>query len=110
MRNRLWLIYGSIASVATLAYFVTGHVSYVINIIGLSSPVMIVVALRTWKPERRLPWIMSWRGMFTFILSDTVSYDYDKFHSIAPPLLPLDAAGLTPFPGWADGFYLAVYV
>ena len=54
MRNRLWLIYGAIASVATLAYFVTGHVSYVINIIGLSSPVMIVVALRIWKPEKRL--------------------------------------------------------
>jgi diguanylate cyclase (GGDEF)-like protein/PAS domain S-box-containing protein len=110
MRNRLWLIYGAIASVATLAYFVTGHVSYVINIIGLSSPVMIVVALRIWKPEKRLPWIMFSLGMFTFILGDVVSYNYDKFHSIAPALFPFDADGLTPFPGWADGFYLAVYV
>ncbi len=110
MRNRLWLIYGAIASVATLAYFVTGHVSYVINIIGLSSPVMIVVALRIWKPEKRLAWIMFSLGMFTFILGDVVSYNYDKFHSIAPALFPFDADGLTPFPGWADGFYLAVYV
>src|SRR6476661_8381124 len=110
MRNRLWLIYGAIASVATLAYFVTGHVSYVINIIGLSSPVMIVVALRIWKPEKRLPWIMFSLGMFTFILGDVVSYNYDKFHAIAPALFPFDADGLTPFPGWADAFYLAVYV
>jgi len=51
MRNRLWLVYVAIASVATLGYFATGHVSYVINVIGLSSPVMIVVALRIWRTE-----------------------------------------------------------
>ena len=110
MRNRLWLVYVAIASVATLGYFATGHVSYVINVIGLSSPVMIVVALRIWRPEKRLPWVMFSLGMFTFILGDIVSYNYDKFHSIAPSLFPFDADGLTPFPGWADGFYLAVYV
>ena len=110
MRNKLWLVYVAIASVATLGYFATGHVSYVINVIGLSSPVMIVVALRIWRPEKRLPWIMFSLGMFTFILGDVVSYNYDKFHSIAPALFPFDVDGLTPFPGWADGFYLAVYV
>src|SRR5437773_1149698 len=105
MRNRLWLVYVAIASVATLGYFATGHVSYVINVIGLSSPVMIVVALRIWRPEKRLPWVMFSLGMFTFILGDIVSYNYDKFHSIAPSLFPFDADGLTPFPGWADAFY-----
>src|SRR5512132_3167895 len=101
MSNRLWLIYGAIASVATLAYFVTRDVSYVINLIGVCSPVMIGVAFRIWKPEKRLAWIMFSLGMFTFILGDVVSYNYDKFHAIAPALFPFDADGLTPFPGWA---------
>jgi diguanylate cyclase (GGDEF)-like protein/PAS domain S-box-containing protein len=110
MRNKLWLVYGAVAAVATLGYFASGHVSYVINLIGLSSPIMIVVALRIWRPERRLPWVMFALGMFTFILGDVVSYNYDKFNAIAPSIFPLDADGLTPFPGWADALYLAVYV
>src|SRR6266480_4565745 len=68
MKNKLWLVYVAVASVATLGYFATGHLSYVINVIGLSSPVLIVVALRTWRPEKRLPWIMFALGMFTFLL------------------------------------------
>jgi len=71
---------------------------------------MIVVALRMWHPERRLPWVMFALGMFTFILGDVVSYNYDKFNAIAPSIFPLDADGLTPFPGWADALYLAVYL
>ena len=110
MRSRLWLVYGAVAAAATLGYFATGHISYVINLIGLSSPIMIVVALRIWRPERRLPWVMFALGMFTFILGDVVSYNYDKFNAIAPSIFPLDADGLTPFPGWADALYLAVYV
>jgi diguanylate cyclase (GGDEF)-like protein/PAS domain S-box-containing protein len=110
MRNKLWFVYLAVAAVATLGYFVSGHVSYVINVIGLSSPIMIVVALRMWRPERRLPWVMFALGMFTFILGDVVSYNYDKFNALAPSIFPLDADGLTPFPGWADALYLAVYV
>jgi diguanylate cyclase (GGDEF)-like protein/PAS domain S-box-containing protein len=110
MRNRLWFVYVAVAAVAMVGYFASGHISFLINVIGLSSPIMILVALRIWRPERRLPWIMFALGMFTFILGDVVSYNYDKFHAIAPSIFPFDADGLTPFPGWADAFYLAVYV
>src|ERR671936_841740 len=107
MRRKAWLVYPIVAAAATVAYLATGHLSVEINLIGLSSPVLIVVALRMWRPERRLPWVLFAIGQFTFILGDVVSYNYERFHNLAPAMFPFDADGLTPFPGWADGLYLA---
>ena len=78
--------------------------------IGLLSPILILVALWMWKPQHRLPWILFAIGQFVFIAGDVISYNYETlFHPKMPGLFPLDADGFVPFPGWADGFYLAVY-
>jgi len=111
MRNRAWLIYPLVAAAATVVWFTTGRISYVFNLIGLASPLLILVALRIWRPRHRLPWVMFAIGLFVFIAGDVVSYNYETlFNARFPSLFPLDADGFVPFPGWADALYLAVYV
>ena len=110
MRRYAWIIYPIVAAGLTAVWFATGRVPWVFNVVGLLSPILILVALWMWKPRHRLPWILFAIGQFVFIAGDVVSYNYETlFHPKMPGLFPLDADGFVPFPGWADGFYLAVY-
>ena len=94
-------MYPLVAAVATAVYFLSGHHSWMFNLIGLSSPVLILVALRMWKPDRRLPWVLFAVGQFVFITGDVISYNYATFNGAFPKLFPLDADGLTPFPAYS---------
>ena len=55
VKDRAWIVYPVAAVVATVAYYLLGHSSYLFNVIGLSSPVLILVAVRLHQPERRAP-------------------------------------------------------
>jgi len=111
MRNKTWIVYPLAAGIGTVAWFVMGKSPWFFNVLGLLSPILILVALRLWKPERRLPWILFAMGMFVFIAGDVVSYNYETLFTLKFPMLfPLDADGYVPFPGWADALYLTVYV
>ena len=110
MRNRAWIVYPVVAGLAMVVWYLVDRPPIMFNLIGLASPVLILVALRMWKPEKRLPWILFAVGQFVFITGDVISYNYATFNGAFPKLFPLDADGLTPFPGLADAFYLAVYV
>ncbi len=110
MRRYAWVIYPIVASACTAVWFLTGRLPWVFNVIGLLSPILILLALWMWKPQQRMPWIMFAIGQFVFIAGDVISYNYETlFHVKLPGLFPVDADGFVPFPGWADGFYLAVY-
>ena len=52
MRRRAWLVYPVVGGILTLAYLLIRplNVGPVFNLIGYSSPVMILVAIRIWKP------------------------------------------------------------
>ncbi len=108
MRNRAWYLYPVAAAIATAVYFGTGHISYVFNVIGLSSPVLILVAVRLHRPDRRAAWHLIALGQLLFISGDVLAYNYDKFAKLAPGIFKLDQGGL-PFPSWADPPYLSVY-
>ncbi len=108
MRNRAWYLYAIGAVAATTIYFLSGHHSWVFNLIGLSSPVLILVAVRIHKPEQRTPWYLFALGQFLFIAGDVVAYNYSAFHGALPGIFGLDA-GETPFPAVSDLFYLSVY-
>ena len=110
MRNRAWIVYPVVAGLAMVVWYLVDRPPIMFNLIGLASPVLILVALRMWKPEKRLPWVLFAVGQFVFITGDVISYNYATFNGAFPKLFPLDADGLTPFPGLADAFYLAVYV
>jgi diguanylate cyclase (GGDEF)-like protein/PAS domain S-box-containing protein len=109
MRNRAWIVYPVVASLGTAVWFAVGRIPWVFNVVGLLSPVLILVALKMWKPAQRTPWILFAIGQFVFIAGDVVSYNYEKFHALSKTIFPMDGE-YVPFPGWADGFYLAVYL
>src|ERR1051325_1625518 len=99
MRNRAWLLYPVIAAVATAVYYLTGHPSWQYNLIGISSPIAIVIATRLHKPERRGPWYLFALGQTFFIAGDVVYYNYAKFFHTTE----------IPYPSLGDVFYLSVY-
>jgi hypothetical protein len=113
MRTRAWFVYPVLAALATVVYYLTGdsssgHVSYVFNAIGLSSPVLIFVAVKLHRPEKRWPWLWIAIGQLLFISGDVLAYNYVKFHDLLPGFFKLSDGGL-PYPSWADPVYLAVY-
>ncbi len=99
MKGRLWFLYPIAAAVATVVYFASGHPSALYNLIGLSSPVLIVIAVRLHQPEQRAPWYLFALGQFLFIAGDIVYYNYAQFFGTAE----------IPYPSLGDVFYLSVY-
>jgi diguanylate cyclase (GGDEF)-like protein/PAS domain S-box-containing protein len=98
MRNRAWFVYLVAAASAIAVYYATGHSSYLFNAIGLSSPLLILVAARLHEPERRGPWYLFALGQFVFIGGDVFSYNYDKIFGTE-----------LPYPAISDALYLSVY-
>ena len=113
MKNRAWYLYPVLAVAATALYYGLGQSSVLFNLIGLSSPILILVAVRIHQPEKRWPWYLIAIGQLIFIAGDVVSYNYEQFHELLPSVFRLDytfnPAGDVPFPGIADMLYLAVY-
>src|SRR2546421_12780523 len=69
-----------------------------INSLGLSGVVAIVVGIRMHKPRARAAWWLFAAGQFLFFSGDLYTYSY-------PKLLGVDVG----FPSIGDGLYLAVY-
>jgi diguanylate cyclase (GGDEF)-like protein/PAS domain S-box-containing protein len=100
MKRRAWVFYLVGGALVTLAWeFVPPlKVGPVFNMIALSSPVAIVIAVRMWKPEHQLPWYLFALGQTLFVMGDVITYNYDKFFGTE-----------LPFPSIGDVFYLSVY-
>jgi hypothetical protein len=113
VKNRAWFVYPALAVAATVAYYVLDQNSFMFNLIGLASPILIIVAVRMHKPQTKWPWYLIAIGQFLFIAGDMVSYNYAVFHEVLPRIFALDYTynpmGDVPFPGIADMLYLAVY-
>ncbi len=69
-----------------------------INALGLSSPVAILVGARRYRPAARRAWQLFALGQFLFFCGDLYTYSY-------PKLLGADV----PFPSIGDVLYLTVY-
>ena len=100
MRGRVWLVYLLAGVAATLAFlFVPGlRIGFLLNVIALSSPVVILVALRANRVEYRLPWVLIALGQAFFVASDVITYNYERLFMQE-----------LPFPSIGDAFSLAVY-
>ncbi|MGH2635056.1 MAG: putative bifunctional diguanylate cyclase/phosphodiesterase [Actinomycetota bacterium] len=100
MRRRAWLLYLSCGVAALLTYlFVPGmRQGWLFNLIALSSPVAIVIAVRMWNPPVRAPWYLFALGQLFFVTGDLITYNYDKFFGTE-----------LPFPSIGDVLYLLVY-
>src|SRR3978361_152863 len=94
-----YLLY--IAAVGALAVaYLAGPLNKgpVMNLIGASAVVAIVVGARRTRREPRLRWCLWACVQALFVRGDVLSYNYARFFG-----------GQLPFPSIADLFYLAVY-
>jgi len=100
VRRGAWLWYLVVGALLTAAYlFVhTIRFGWAFNLIGLSSPIVIVIAVRLHKPEQELPWYLFALGQTLFVAGDVITYNYDSFFGTE-----------LPFPSIGDVFYLSVY-
>jgi len=100
MKRRGWLLYILGGTLLLLGWeFVPPlKIGLVFNVIAFSSPVVIVVAVRTWRPEQRLPWYLFALGQTLFVAGDVITYNYEKLFGSE-----------LPYPSIGDILYLSVY-
>jgi diguanylate cyclase (GGDEF)-like protein/PAS domain S-box-containing protein len=98
MKTRLWFLYPIAAGAATLAYLTAFHHSWLYNLIGISSPIVILLAVQIHKPAQKAPWYLFALGQALFIAGDVLAYNYDTFFHTE-----------LPYPAISDALYLSVY-
>jgi diguanylate cyclase (GGDEF)-like protein/PAS domain S-box-containing protein len=94
------LIYLAGGVVTTVLYHVLGRPGPLFNVISISSPIVIILAVRLWRPDARWPWYLFALGQALFVAGDVITYNYDRF---------FDCVECLPFPSIGDVFYLSVY-
>ncbi len=101
MRRRAWLLYLSCGVSALLAFqFAPGfRQGWFFNLIAVSSPIVILIAVRMWEPAVKWPWYLFALGQALFVAGDVITYNYDAFFNGAE----------LPFPSIGDVLYLSVY-
>ena len=109
---RLWQLYLAVGGVFTFLYaFVPPFKESgpVINLLGLSGVVAVVVGVRRNRPRSRGPWLLFALGLALFWLGDLYTYSYPKlFHVDVPFPSPGDAIYLTVYPVLMAGLLLLV--
>lgn len=100
IRAHLWWLYILAGLLGIGAYFTvagTGTVqSLAYDALGTSAVVAVLVGLRLYQPERKLPWLLIALGQAAFVIGDLVLAWYASY-------------GETPFPSIGDVFYLGGY-
>ena len=100
-RIPLWQAYLAIGSLGCLLYALVPPFAGsgpLINALGLSGVVAVVVGARRYRPAALGPWRCFAVGLFLFWLGDVYTYSY-------PRLFHVDV----PFPSPGDALYVAVY-
>jgi diguanylate cyclase (GGDEF)-like protein/PAS domain S-box-containing protein len=98
VKNRGWFVYLAGGAVATSVYLALGRPGPLFNSIAISSPIIILIAVRLWKPDARWPWYLFALGQTFFVAGDVITYNYPTFFGSE-----------LPFPSVGDVFYLSVY-
>ncbi|MFB3737622.1 MAG: ATP-binding protein [Candidatus Velamenicoccus archaeovorus] len=95
-----WLAYLTAGMLVLAAFlFVPGvRVGPLFNAIALSAVAAILLAVRWYRPERRLAWYLIALGQVVFVGGDVITYNYARFFGSEPP-----------FPSIGDALYLSVY-
>jgi diguanylate cyclase (GGDEF)-like protein/PAS domain S-box-containing protein len=99
--KRAWLWYLGVTSALAALYLffppLAGN-GPLINALGLSGVVAIVVGIRMNKPKAQAAWWLFAAGQFLFFSGDLYTYGYRKVFGVD-----------VPFPSPGDAFYLMVY-
>jgi diguanylate cyclase (GGDEF)-like protein/PAS domain S-box-containing protein len=100
-RPALWQSYLLVGALLTALYVWVPPFAAsgpVMNVLGLSPVVAILVGLRRHRPANSLPWLFFAVGFALFWAGDLYTYTYPRVFG-----------GEVPFPSIGDGFYVAVY-
>jgi PAS domain-containing protein len=95
--GRSWAIYLAAGAALTISY-VFLHENVLFNIVGLTSPIAILIGIHKHRPAQKLPWLLFAAGQALFVAGDILTYNY-------PAIFGTDV----PFPSLGDPLYLAVY-
>jgi len=101
VRGNAWAVYLGVTGAMALLYLFASPLAGngpLINLLGLSSPVAIVIGIRLHRPKAVAAWWLFALGQFLFFAGDLYTYSY-------PKLLGADV----PFPSPGDAIYLMVY-
>ena len=96
--TRWWALYLAGGAALTIA-FVFVHADILFNLVGISSPIAILIGIRLNRPAQKLPWLLFAAGQAFFVAGDILTYNY-------PAIFGTDL----PFPSLGDPLYLAVYL
>jgi diguanylate cyclase (GGDEF)-like protein/PAS domain S-box-containing protein len=66
--------------------------------LAATAPLVLFAGIRLHRPPYPLPWYLAGAGLGSYLVADLIFYYQDLNHE-----------GVVPFPGLADGFYLASY-
>jgi diguanylate cyclase (GGDEF)-like protein/PAS domain S-box-containing protein len=101
-RVQAWQCYLALGALGTLLYLLAppfkGN-ALLINALGLSSWIAVIVGIRRNKPSYALPWWLFAAGLCLYWMGDLYTYSYPKYilhHEV-------------PFPSIGDAIYLSVY-
>ena len=97
-RGWLWYLLGGYVLLAVWEFVPGAKTGPLFNAIALSSPVAIVIAVKLWKPDVRVPWYAFALGQTFFVAGDIITYNYPRFFGTE-----------LPYPSIGDLFYLSVY-
>ena len=100
-RDRVWVWYLAVATALTALYLFAPPLAGngpLINALGLSGVVAIVVGIRMHRPTARAAWWLFAAGQFLFFSGDIYTYSYPKLAGVE-----------VPFPSAGDALYLMVY-
>jgi diguanylate cyclase (GGDEF)-like protein/PAS domain S-box-containing protein len=100
VKRRAWIFYllFGFALLGVWEFVPGAKVGPLFNAIALSSPIAIVIAVRMWKPQQRMPWYLFALGQTFFVAGDVITYNYERFFHTE-----------LPYPSVGDVLYLAVY-
>jgi diguanylate cyclase (GGDEF)-like protein/PAS domain S-box-containing protein len=99
--QRIWEFYLAAGAALLLVYYTVPALKgngVIINLIGLSSAVALVVGVRLHQPKSRNPWYLFAAGLALFTIGDLFYYS-------ASALFDIEVS----FPSAGDVFYLSVY-
>ncbi len=101
MQAYSWVGYLVVSGILAFLYLFSSPLAGngpLINVLGLSSPIAIVIGIRLHRPKAVAAWWLFAFGQFLFFAGDLYTYSY-------PKLLGADV----PFPSPGDAIYLMVY-